>query len=100
MIWDQKGKSIHHRSESTFQGFDNANPSWLGDSKIVLRYLFKNDGMGDGLRFIYGGGISVPSSAHIEYVAIQTQGDGVDFGDLNYHGYYCGGCSNGHGGLG
>ena len=41
-----------------------------------------------------------PSSAHIEYVAIQTQGDGVDFGDLNYHGYYNGGLSNGHGGLG
>ena len=41
-----------------------------------------------------------PSSAHIEYVAIQTQGDGVDFGDLNYHGYYNGGLSNGLGGLG
>ena len=75
MIWDQKGNSIHHRSESTFQGFDNANPSWLGDSKIVLRYLFKNDGMGDGSRFIYGGGISVPSNSVLTSDPFFLQGE-------------------------
>ena len=40
-----------------------------------------------------------PSPAKIEYIAFATQGDSVDFGDLNYHGYYNGSCSNGHGGL-
>ena len=63
MVWDQKGKSIHHRSESTFEDFNNANPGWLGDSKIILRYLARNDGMGEGLRVIYGGGFSIPSNS-------------------------------------
>ena len=63
MVWDQKGKSIHHRSESTFEDFNNANPGWLGDSKIILRYLARNDGIGEGLRVIYGGGLSIPSNS-------------------------------------
>ena len=63
MVWDQKGSSIHHRSESTFENFNNANPGWLGDSKIILRYLARNDGMGEGLRVIYGGGLSIPSNS-------------------------------------
>ena len=63
MVWNQKGKSIHHRSESTFEDFNNANPGWLGDSKIILRYLARNDGMGEGLRVIYGGGFSIPSNS-------------------------------------
>ena len=41
-----------------------------------------------------------PSPGKIEYISFQTLGDSVDFGDLNYHGYYGGACSNGHGGLG
>ena len=41
-----------------------------------------------------------PAPAQIEYIAFATQGDSVDFGDLNYHGYYCGATYNGHGGLG
>ena len=40
-----------------------------------------------------------PSPYTIEYISFPTQGDSVDFGDLNYHGYYNGSCSNGHGGL-
>ncbi|OUV42972.1 MAG: hypothetical protein CBC68_02120 [Candidatus Marinimicrobia bacterium TMED108] len=62
MVWDQNSSSIHHRTETTLDGFNNANPGWLGDSKIILRYLAKNDGMGEGLRVILGGGLSVPSN--------------------------------------
>ena len=63
MVWDQKGSSIHHRTETTLESFSNAQPGWLGDSKIILRYLAKNDGMGEGLRAIFGGGLSIPSSS-------------------------------------
>ena len=41
MVWDQKGSSIHHRSESTFENFNNANPGWFGDSKIILSDVAK-----------------------------------------------------------
>ena len=63
MVWDQNASSIHHRTETTLDGFNNANPDWLGDSKIIVRYLAKNDGMGEGLRVILGGGLSVPSKS-------------------------------------
>ena len=35
----------------------------------------------------------------IYYSIFNIMGDAVDFGDLNYHGYVHGNCSNAHGGL-
>ena len=63
MKWDQKKSSIHHRSESTRKNFSNANPGMFGDTKVLFRYLAKNDGMGEGSRIYYGGGLSIPSKS-------------------------------------
>lgn len=61
MDWFGTNQSIHHRDEYTNSDFSNANGGILGDSKIVLRYLHKNTGAGDGYRIIFGGGIVIPS---------------------------------------
>ena len=61
MGWFTDNHSIHHRSENTSSDFDNAIGGLLGDSKIILRYLWKNTGAGDGYRIIFGNGLTVPS---------------------------------------
>ena len=62
MNWNQSNVSIHHRSESSSSDFDNANGGILGDSKVMIRYLIKNQGMGTGFRIYSGGGITIPSN--------------------------------------
>ena len=61
MGWFTDNHSIHHRSENTSSDFDNAIGGLLGDSKIILRYLWKNTGAGDGYRIIFGNGLTIPS---------------------------------------
>jgi len=54
-------------------------------------------------RYVTLGGAPIPSYSvtnTMEYVQIMTQGNTIDFGDLNFSGYYVSGMSNGHGGLG
>ncbi|MBH50592.1 MAG: hypothetical protein VYB52_03375 [Candidatus Neomarinimicrobiota bacterium] len=63
MNWSSKEKSIHHRTESSHSDFDNAHGNILGDTDILLRYLVKNAGHGEGLRFFIGGGLVVPSKS-------------------------------------
>ena len=54
-------QSIHHRDEHTHDDFDNAEGGLLGDSKLMIRYLIKNAGAGDGFRIIFGSGATIPS---------------------------------------
>ena len=61
MDWFGHNHSIHHRDENTNSDFDNAIGGLLGDSKIILRYLWKNTGAGDGYRIIFGNGLTIPS---------------------------------------
>ena len=61
MEYDVENESVHHRDEHTGNDFDNAKGGYLGDTKIVLRYLLKNTGVGDGYRIIMGGGLNIPS---------------------------------------
>jgi len=61
MDWFGNNQSIHHRDEHTGDNFKNAIGGILGDSKIILRYLLKNTGAGDGYRIILGSGIIIPS---------------------------------------
>ena len=61
MDWFGINHSVHHRDENSNKGFDNAIGGVLGDSKIIIRYLLKNTGAGDGYRMIIGGGIVIPS---------------------------------------
>ena len=62
MNWNQANVSIHHRTESSSSDFHNANGGILGDSKIMIRYLIKNQGIGTGFRVYTGGGITIPSN--------------------------------------
>ena len=62
MNWNQSNVSIHHRTESSSSDFHNANGGILGDSKIMIRYLIKNQGIGTGFRVYTGGGITIPSN--------------------------------------
>ena len=63
MTWDDPDNvSIHHRDEGSEKNFDNALGGYLGDSRIMLRFLALNAGKGQGIRLFIGGGIAIPSS--------------------------------------
>jgi len=62
MTWKVPNETtIHHRDEGSESGFDNAIGGYLGDSRIMLRFLALNAGKGPGLRLFLGGGIGIPS---------------------------------------
>ena len=61
MTWGVDSVSIHHRDEGTESNFDNAIGGYLGDSRILLRFLALNAGKGPGLRLFLGGGVGIPS---------------------------------------
>ena len=61
MTWDSNNSTVHHRDEGTNSDFSNAEGGWMGDSKIMLRYLIFNDGHGPGKRWFLGGGLVIPS---------------------------------------
>ena len=55
MTWGPDTTSKHHRDEGSESNFDNANGGYLGDSKIMVRYLLLNAGKGTGVRLFFGG---------------------------------------------
>ena len=61
MTWDSDTTTIHHRDEGSHTDFLNAIGGLMGDTRIMLRYLLYNDGMGAGKRLFLGGGLVVPS---------------------------------------
>ena len=61
MTWDGDTTTIHHRDEGTESDFINAVGGYLGDTKLMLRYLVFNDGQGPGKRLFLGGGFILPS---------------------------------------
>tara|TARA_B100001123_G_C15256473_1_gene1004867 strand:- start:735 stop:1760 length:1026 start_codon:yes stop_codon:yes gene_type:complete len=70
MIWESDAVSIHHRSEDTSTDFrrsyDNsiqAKGGIFGDTKIQIKYLYKDIGMKEGSRIYFGFGITSPSKA-------------------------------------
>lgn len=63
MHWGVGETSIHHRSENTLSKFKNAHSSIFGDSKLLLRYLFKNAGMNKGFRIFGAAGLNIPSKS-------------------------------------
>ena len=63
MDWNESNESIHHRTETSFSDFINANGSILGDTKFILRYLVKNTGLENGFRIYTGGGLTIPSNS-------------------------------------
>ena len=65
MNFNKDNESVHHRDEHSASDFDNAKGGILGDSRILLRYLLKNIGAGDGYRIIFGSGITLPSKNNL-----------------------------------
>ena len=61
MAWTGDTTTIHHRDEGTESNFINAIGGYLGDTKLMLRYLVFNDGQGPGKRLFAGGGFILPS---------------------------------------
>ena len=61
MTWGVDRITLHHRDEGSDSDFDNANGGYLGDSRILVRFLALNAGRGPGLRLFVGGGIGMPS---------------------------------------
>ncbi|SVC06010.1 uncharacterized protein METZ01_LOCUS258864, partial [marine metagenome] len=61
MTWDADTTSKHHRDEGSETNFTNAIGGYLGDSRILVRYLFLNAGRGPGSRLFFGGGLVIPS---------------------------------------
>ena len=62
MTWEVDDETtIHHRDEGSESDFDNANGGYLGDSRILVRFLAQNAGRGPGLRLFIGGGVGIPS---------------------------------------
>ena len=65
MIWETNKNSLHHRSENSLSDFVNAKGGILGDSKIILRHIFKNTGMKEGYRLFGGFGLTIPSNSEL-----------------------------------
>jgi len=61
MTWVGDTTTIHHRDEGTESNFINAIGGYLGDTKLMVRYLVFNDGQGPGKRLFVGGGFIMPS---------------------------------------
>ena len=61
MTWGREEESDHHRDEGSESNFINSIGGYLGDSRIMVRYLFLNAGKGIGSRLFFGGGIVIPS---------------------------------------
>ena len=62
MSWGADTTSKHHRDEGSESTKYNANGGYLGDSRVIVRYLRFNAGIGSGTRLFFGGGLVIPSA--------------------------------------
>ena len=65
MYWGVDEDSIHY-SENTLSKFRNAHSSIFGDSKLLLRYIFRNAGMNKGYRIFRAADLTIPSKSVIK----------------------------------
>ena len=75
MTWDGDATTIHHRDEGTDENYFNAIGGYLGDTKLMLRYLVFNDGQGPGKRLFLGGGFILPSKNSLSSDPFFLSGD-------------------------
>ena len=61
MNWGADTTSKHHRDEGSESNYANAIGGYIGDSKVIVRYLHLNAGKGPGVRLFLGGGFIIPS---------------------------------------
>ena len=78
MTWEvDDNVTIHHRDEGSESDFDNAIGGYLGDSRILVRFLALNAGMGPGSRLFIGGGVGIPSKNTLTSDPFFLNGDEV-----------------------
>ena len=78
MTWKvDDNTTIHHRDEGSESDFDNAIGGYLGDSRILVRFLALNAGMGPGSRLFIGGGVGIPSKNTLTSDPFFLNGDEV-----------------------
>jgi hypothetical protein len=90
--------TIHSSEYYTFA--TKGNSTSFGD--MINPSGISPGGTSDAVRGVWmGGGIVSPltGSNRIQYVNIATEGNAIDFGDMNTAGGWCDACSSGHGGL-
>ena len=63
MDWMGPENSAHHRDETTLSGFNNADGGVLGNTDVLLKYLFTNTGSDSGSRIFFGLGLTIPSKS-------------------------------------
>ena len=78
MTWEVAETSDHHRDEGSESDFDNAIGGYLGDSRILVRFLALNAGKGPGLRLFIGGGVGIPSKNTLTADPFFLSGDAVE----------------------
>ena len=92
------GSNRNHIDYVTMTSTGNAVD--FGDLTLARRYCAA---MASSTRGVFAGGYANPEGStknnNVDYVEFATQGNAVDFGDLNTARGGAAGCSNGHGGL-
>ena len=63
MDWMGPENSAHHRDETTLSSFNNADGGVLGNTDVLLKYLFTNTGADSGSRIFFGLGLTIPSKS-------------------------------------
>tara|TARA_Y100000590_G_scaffold470632_1_gene667203 strand:+ start:9600 stop:10502 length:903 start_codon:yes stop_codon:yes gene_type:complete len=79
MGWLTNELSTHHRNEGAHSDFDNALGGYLGDTKLIFRYLSLNAGRGVGSRLFFGIGYLFPSKNTLTKSPFLKNNDGLYF---------------------
>ena len=76
MGWELDEESLHHRDEHSHSNFSNAIGGYLGDARLMLRYLALNTGKGQGSRLFFGLGYIMPSKNTLSISPFLKDDDG------------------------
>ncbi len=76
MGWELDEGSAHHRDEHSHSNFRNAIGGYLGDARLMLRYLVLNTGKGQGSRLFFGLGYIMPSKNTLSISPFLKDDDG------------------------
>ena len=76
MGWELDEESSHHRDEHSHSNFRNAIGGYLGDARLMLRYLALNTGKGQGSRLFFGLGYIIPSKNTLSISPFLKDDDG------------------------
>jgi hypothetical protein len=89
---------------SELEGYEIPSPIVVSVNKnettnVNVEYVPVNQGIARGERGVFGGGSGGSNTSRIDYVAIATTGDAINFGNLTVGRYSLAACSNGERGV-